>query len=127
MRTYMPLVRGAISLLLIASLSSFRLVTAQLQGKWLCETKSGKLDSSTTFQMNCDGYLLFKADQSLESTCLDGFFPTGTFWEISANDRLILKDSDGQAFADFEIKKLETSKLTLFRRGITYEFRKTAD
>lgn len=124
MSTYTPSVRGAISVILLASLFSFRFADAQLQGKWECDTKSGNVDPSTSYQINCDGYLLFKADNTLESTCLDGFFPTGTFWEISGS-RLILKDSDGHAFADFEIKKLEGAELTLFRKGITYLFRKT--
>jgi hypothetical protein len=73
--------------------------------------------------MICDGYLLFKTDQTLESTCIDGFFPSGTFWEVTGN-RLILKDSDGQAFADFEILKVDDLQLLLFRKGETYTFRK---
>ncbi|MBK7937852.1 MAG: hypothetical protein IPJ82_12500 [Lewinellaceae bacterium] len=124
MSTYTPSVRGAISVLFLASLFSFRFADAQLQGKWECNTKSGALDASTTYQINCDGYLFFKPDNTLESTCLDGFFPTGTSWEISGN-RLILKDSDGQAFAHFEIKKLESADLTLTRGGVTYQFRKS--
>lgn len=123
MSTYTPSVRGALFVLIVASLSSFRFADAQLQGKWECNTKSGNLDAATSYQMNCDGYLFFKPDNSLESTCLDGFFPTGTFWEINGN-KLILKDSDGHGFADFEIKKLENADLTLFRGGVTYLFRK---
>lgn len=110
-------------MLLFSSLSSFRYAATQLQGKWQCDTKSGKLDATTSYEMNCDGYLLFKDDQTLESTCLDGFFPTGTSWEISGN-RLILKDTDGQAFADFEILKVDELQLLLFRKGVTYAFRK---
>lgn len=123
MLTHSSSVRGVISVILLSTLFSFRFATAQLHGKWQCDTKSGNLDATTTYQMNCDGYLFFKPDQSLESTCLDGFFPTGTFWEISGS-RLILKDSDGQAFADFEIKQLGDTQLTLFRKGVTYLFRK---
>ena len=125
MFTYTPSVRGAISVLLFSTLFSLHSATAQqLQGKWHCDTKSGNLDAGTSYQMNCDGYLLFKSDKTLESPCLDGFFPTGTFWEISG-DRLILKDSDGQAFADFEILKVDELQLLLFRKGETYVFRKT--
>lgn len=123
--TFSSSVRGAISMLLLLALTSFQYAAAQLQGKWVCDAKSGKLDANTTYQMECDGYLLFKADQTLESTCMDGFFPNGTSWEISDN-KLILKDSDGQAFADFEIKKLETAQLTLFRKDVTYVFRKAS-
>jgi hypothetical protein len=116
-------VRGAIFVLLLSSLSSFRYAAAQLQGKWQCDTKSGKLDATTSYEMICDGYLLFKTDQTLESTCIDGFFPSGTLWEVTGN-RLILKDSDGQAFADFEILKADELQLLLFRKGETYTFRK---
>ncbi len=116
-------VRGVYFLLLVLFLSSFRHATTQLQGKWQCDTKSGNLDPTTFYTVNCDGYLLFKVDQTLESTCLDGFFPTGTSWEIS-DDRLILKDSDGQAFADFQIKKLEASQLALYRKDVTYVFKR---
>ncbi|MCB0529317.1 MAG: lipocalin family protein [Saprospiraceae bacterium] len=124
MHTYTPSVRGAISVLLLASLFSFRFAPADLQGKWECDTKSGNLDASTSYQIQCDGYLLFRDDNTLESTCLDGFFPNGTQWEISGQ-RLILKDSDGHAFADFEIRKLDNNELCLFRKNITYLFRKT--
>lgn len=117
-------VRGAIFALLFLSLGSFRPASAQLQGKWLCHSKAGNLDASTAYEMNCDGYLLFKPDQTLESTCIDGFFPSGTLWQV-VNNRLILKDSDGQAFADFEILKLDDLQLLLFRKGETYTFRKT--
>ena len=116
-------VRGAIIALLFLSLISFRHAAVQLQGKWQCETKSGKMDASTSYEMNCDGYLLFKPDQTLESTCLDGFFPTGTAWEINGN-RLILKDSDGQAFVDYEILKVDELQLLLYRKEVTYAFRK---
>lgn len=116
-------VRGAIFVLLLSSLSSFRHAAAPLEGKWQCEAKYGKLDANTSYEMNCDGYLLFKDDQTLESTCIDGFFPTGTSWEISGN-RLILKDTDGQAFADFEILKVDELQLLLFRKEVTYAFRK---
>lgn len=118
-------VRGAIFVLLLSSLSSFRYAAAQLQGKWQCDTKSGKLDATTSYELICDGYLLFKTDQTLESTCIDGFFPSGTFWEVIGN-RLILKDSDGQAFADFEILKVDDLQLLLFRKGETYTFRKAS-
>lgn len=110
-------------MLLLLALTSFQYASAQLQGKWVCDLKSGRLDPHTTYQMECEGYLLFKSDNTLESTCIDGFFPTGSLWEISGNT-LILKDSDGQAFADFEIKKLESAELSLFRKGVTYLFRK---
>lgn len=116
-------VRGAIFAFLLLSLNSFQHATAQLHGKWQCDTKSGKSDATTSYEMNCDGYLLFKADQTLESTCIDGFFPTGTAWEISGN-RLILKDSDGQAFADFEILKVDELQLVLYRKAVTYSFHK---
>jgi hypothetical protein len=116
-------VRGAVSLLLLLALTSFQYASAQLQGKWVCDLKSGRLDPHTTYQMECDGYLLFKSDQTLESTCIDGFFPTGALWEINSNT-LILKDSDGQAFADFEVKKLDDSQLSLLRNGVTYHFKK---
>lgn len=116
-------VRGVIFVLLLSSLSSFRYAATVLHGKWQCDTKYGKLDALTSYEMNCDGYLLFKEDQTLESTCLDGFFPTGTSWEVNGN-RLILKDSDGQAFADFEILKVDELQLLLFRKEVTYSFRK---
>lgn len=116
-------VRGAIFVLLLFSLNSFRYAAPQLQGKWQCDVKSGKSDATTSYEMSCDGYLLFKADQTLESTCIDGFFPNGTFWEISGN-RLILKDNDGQAFADFEILKVDELQLVLFRKEVTYSFHK---
>lgn len=125
MLTHSSSVRGAISVLLLSSLFSFRFATAPLHGKWQCDTKTGKLDANTTYQVDCDGYLLFKIDNTLESTCIDGFFPTGTSWETVGN-RLILKDSDGQAFADFEILKLDELQLLLYRKGVTYTFRKTA-
>lgn len=110
-------------LLFTTSLYSFRYAPVPLQGKWVCETKSGKMDSSTSYEMNCDGYLLFKEDLTLESTCIDGFFPSGSAWEITGN-RLILKDSDGQAFVDFEILKVDELQLLLFRQDVTFVFRK---
>ena len=115
--------RGVLFALLLTSLGSFRYAGAELHGKWYCDTKAGKSDATTSYEMNCDGYLLFKPDQTLESTCLDGFFPTGTSWQIDGN-RLILKDSDGQAFADFEILKVDELQLVLFRKEITYSFHK---
>jgi len=116
-------VRGAILVLLFLLLASWRFGAAQLQGKWQCDTKSGKLDATTTYEVACDGFLIFKPDQTLESTCIDGFFPSGTYWEVVGN-RLILKDSDGQGFADFEILKVDDLQLLLFRKGETYTFRK---
>ncbi|MBX2892349.1 MAG: hypothetical protein KF734_15585 [Saprospiraceae bacterium] len=117
-------VRGAVFALLFSLLCSLPQANAQLHGKWQCDTKSGKSDATTNYEMHCDGFLIFKADQTLESTCLDGFFPTGTFWQEVGN-RLILKDTDGQAFADFEILKVDSLQLLLFRKGVTYTFRKT--
>jgi hypothetical protein len=110
-------------MLLLTSLLSFRPALIQLQGKWECDTKSGKLDAVTTYSVNCDGYLFFKPDHTLESTCMDGFFPNGTFWQVEGN-RLILKDSDGLAFADFEILKADDLQLLLFRKDVTYVFSK---
>jgi hypothetical protein len=115
-------VRGTILSFLFFSLTAVP-VAAQLQGKWQCITKSGKSDPSTSYEMNCDGHLIFKTDQTLESTCIDGFFPNGTLWETNGN-RLILKDMDGKAFADFEILKVDQLQLLLFRKGVTYNFRK---
>lgn len=110
-------------MLLLFTLFSFRFANAQLHGKWQCETKTGKLDATTTYQVDCDGFLMFNADKTLKSTCVDGFFPDGTSWETVGN-RLILKDSDGQAFADFEILKVDKLQLLLFRKEVTYTFRK---
>lgn len=96
---------------------------AQIQGKWECSTKSGNYDANTHFNVRCGGMLHFKSDRVLESTCVDGFFPSGTYWETFGN-RLTLRDSGGKAFADFEIREIGTEKLLLVRKDIHYAFRR---
>ena len=96
---------------------------AQLQGKWECSTKSGNYDSSMHYSIRCGGVLHFKADRILESSCVDGFFPSGCYWE-KIDDRLTLRDSGGKIFADFEIKTLSEAKLLLVRKEIEYVFQR---
>lgn len=96
---------------------------AQLQGKWECSTKSGHYDPNTHYEIKCGGILNFKSDRILESTCVDGFFPSGAYWEVS-DKRLILRDSGGKAFADFEIRELSGEKLLLLRKEVQYTFRR---
>lgn len=94
---------------------------AQLQGKWACASKSGHYDVNTEFQVHCAGTLNFKTDRVLESTCSDGFFPSGCYWE-RFDQRITLRDSAGKAFADFEIKTLSEENLLLVRNNIYYAF-----
>lgn len=96
---------------------------AQLQGKWECTTKSGNYDANTHYNVRCGGFLNFKADRVLESTCVDGFFPSGTYWEAFGN-RLTLRDSAGKAFADFEIREISNEKLLLVRKDVHFAFRR---
>jgi len=96
---------------------------AQLQGKWECSTKSGHSNSNTEFKVQCAGVLDFKSDRVIESTCSDGFFPSGCYWEKFGN-RLTLRDSGGKAFADFEIKTLDEQELVLFRKETAYAFKR---
>lgn len=117
-----PSVRGIAPAILLAFFLSFpHFAQAQIQGKWECSTKSGSFDPNTHYNVRCGGTLHFKSDRVLESTCADGFFPSGTYWEVFDN-RLTLRDSGGKAFADFEIREISGEKLLLVRKGVQYAF-----
>jgi hypothetical protein len=119
-----PLVRGLFSpAFVLFSLLSLHSDPALLQGKWQCRTLTGRLDSTTLYQMNCEGYVQFKADNLIESTCSDGFFPAGAQWAL-ADGHLLLKDSHGRSFADYIVKKLDERHLVLLRKNVSYTFEK---
>jgi hypothetical protein len=94
-----------------------------LQGRWECSTKSGRFDAQTQYAVQCGGALHFKNDRILESTCVDGFFPSGVYWEMFDN-RLTLRDSAGKAFADYEVRNLGAETMQLQRNGVLFEFRR---
>jgi hypothetical protein len=96
---------------------------AQLLGKWECASKSGQFDLNTHYDVKCAGALHFRSDRVLESTCSDGFFPNGAYWE-SSGSHLTLRDSGGKAFADFEIQRVSPDELLLFRKETKYLFRR---
>lgn len=96
---------------------------AQLSGKWECANKSGQFDPNTSYEIKCAGTLYFRNDRVLESSCSDGFFPNGVYWESSAS-LLTLRDSGGKAFAHFEVQYLNSDELSLLRKGTTYLFRR---
>ncbi len=75
------------------------------------------------YSIRCGGVLDFKANRILESSCADGFFPSGCYWE-KIDNRLTLRDSGGKVFADFEIKTLNEVKLLLVRKEIEYVFQR---
>jgi hypothetical protein len=118
-------VRTLLILIVASPLFSFRMeapVAANLlAGKWDCGSKSGQLDENTSYQLRCGGDVNFKADHSVESTTTDAFFPSGSKWQILDN-KLVLCDSYGAAFVDFEIKHLESKELILIRKGVEYGF-----
>lgn len=82
---------------------------------------SGQFNEFTSYQYNCAGDLHFKSDHSLESTCKEGFFPTGVKWQVNSS-KLWLKDSYGADFVNFEIKKLDRQQLILVRKDVEYAF-----
>lgn len=96
---------------------------AQLQGRWECSTRSGSSDPNTDYTLRCKGFLNFKTDRVLESTCSDGFFPSGAYWQLNGR-KLTLMDSGGKAFADFEVRELGQEVLVLERSGVSYRFKR---
>ena len=95
--------------------------STMLEGKWDCGSRSGQLDEYTSYQLQCGGDVCFKADHTVESTTTDAFLPTGSKWQVE-NDKLVLRDSYGSKFVDFEIKRLGSKELVLSRKGIEYGF-----
>lgn len=92
-----------------------------LEGKWDCGSKSGNLDEYTSYQLQCGGDVHFKADHTVESTTTDAFLPTGANWTVE-NEKLVLRDSYGAKFVDFDIKSLKTNELVISRNGVDYGF-----
>lgn len=119
-----PSVRGIAPAILFVFFFS-RSLSAQipLQGKWECTTKSGHFDAQTRYSVQCGGLLHFKNDRILESTCVDGFFPSGVYWEIFGN-RLTLRDSGGKSFADYEVSQADSEKMQLRRNGVCFDFQR---
>lgn len=87
----------------------------------MCNTKSGNWDEYTSYQLNCGGGVIFKADHTVESTTTDAMIPTGTRWQVEGN-KLVLLDSKGQTFLSYEIKQLDDKQLTLVRKDVLYAF-----
>ena len=116
--------RIARAMFLIACFITPFAAQAQLQGRWECTTKSGNSDPNTAFTLRCKGFLNFKSDRVLESTCSDGFFPSGAYWQLNGR-KLTLMDSGGKAFADFEVRELDGQVLVLERSGVSYQFRRS--
>lgn len=106
-------------------LLSFRFGAEPIQGSWQCTSKSGKFDAMTEFHFLCGGDVTFRADHLTESTCTDAFIPNGTIWQMADNN-LVLKDSKGQAFMQFEVRQLDETSLALVRKDVVYTFRRTA-
>ncbi len=120
----MPLVRLsfiAICGFFALSLCSFRFDASRIEGGWMCSTKSGNWDEYTSYQLNCGGGVMFKADHTVESTTSDAMLPTGTRWQVEGN-QLILRDSKGNPFMTYEIKHLDDSQLLLVRKEVLYAF-----
>lgn len=93
----------------------------QLEGKWVCDALTKQLDENTVLEKRCLGDLQFTPDRMLNSTCSDGFFPSGTRWKIK-NSVLSLADSYGTEFVQFEIAQLDANVLVLQKNSIAYSF-----
>jgi hypothetical protein len=122
-------VRSLLILVVTTTLFSFRFdnspvaAAALIAGKWDCGSRSGQLDENTSYQLSCAGDVNFKSDHSVESTTTDAFFPSGSVWKVVDN-KIVLCDSFGAVFVDFEIKLLESKELILMRKGVEYGFHK---
>lgn len=103
------------------TLCSFRFDASRLEGGWMCNTKSGNWDEYTSYQLNCGGGVVFKADHTVESTTTDAMIPTGTRWQVEGN-QLRLMDSKGNIFMSYEIKHLDDNQLMLVRKDVLYAF-----
>jgi hypothetical protein len=117
-------VRTFLILIVVSPFLAFRMdvpAATLIAGKWDCGSKSGQLDENTSYQLSCAGDVNLKADHSVESTTKDAFFPSGSKWQVIDN-KLVLCDSYGAAFVDFEIKHLESKELILIRNGVEYGF-----
>jgi hypothetical protein len=117
-------VRTFLILIVVTPFLSFRMdvpAANLITGKWDCGSRSGQLDENTSYQLSCAGDVNLKADHSVESTTKDAFFPSGSNWKV-IDSKLVLCDSYGAAFADFEIKHLESKELVLIRNGVEYGF-----
>jgi hypothetical protein len=115
-------------LIIIVAIASFSFrmdspAAILLAGKWECGSKSGQLDENTSYQLHCAGDVTFKSDHLVESTTTDAFLPSGSVWKVVDN-KLVLCDSDGRVFADFEIKHLESKALVLTRNDVEFVFHK---
>ncbi|HNM25965.1 MAG TPA: hypothetical protein PKL15_11065, partial [Saprospiraceae bacterium] len=103
------------------TLCSFRFDASRIEGGWVCNTKSGNWDEYTSYQLNCGGGVIFKADHTVESTTSDAMLPTGTRWQVEGN-QLNLFDSKGNRFMSYEIKHLDDTQLLLLRKDVLYAF-----
>lgn len=123
---YIPSVRGVALALLVISTLSFRFSNVLLEGKWICASKSGNLNTDASYELKCAGTVHFQPNHLLVSDCYDGFFPTGARWEVVGN-QLMLRDSDERVFAEFHIQRLDQAELLLQRRNVLYRFTRAAD
>ena len=119
-----PLLTRLCGAILVFALMSFKLNTAPAsEGKWNCGAFTCKLNDFTTLEKSCLGDLHFRSNQSLESTCTAGFFPTGTRWKVVGKS-LRLSDSDGKEFVQFDIQSLNERELVLLRSEKVYYFKR---
>ncbi|MCC7506449.1 MAG: hypothetical protein IT259_14180 [Saprospiraceae bacterium] len=103
------------------TLCSFRFDASRIEGGWVCNTKSGNWDEYTSYQLNCGGGVIFKADHTVESTTSDAMLPSGTRWQVEGT-QLNLFDSKGTRFMSYEIKHLDENQLMLVRKDVLYAF-----
>lgn len=97
--------------------------TLGIEGRWVCDTKTGKFDDFSSYEVFCGGEITFMPDHTLQSTCTDAFMPNGSVW-AQIDQTLLLSDSEGRGFAEYHIQRLDDSRLVLIRKEVAYTFRR---
>ena len=116
-------VRIYFAAILSISLTSFYFDTASPQGDWQCMTKSAQADEHTWYQINCICDLHLENDGLVLSSCVEPFSPTGSKWQTRGN-LLVLTDSEGTVFSEYEWEMPDDRTLILKNESATYTFDK---
>lgn len=105
---------------------SVRNVSPNIAGQWSCVERSGQAGEQVAYHLYCEGEVYFKPDGMVKSSCRDAFIPNGALWSVQGG-RLLLSDSSGRLFAEYDILQADGRKLRLTRNGVSYLFERTAN
>lgn len=103
---------------------SIRNVSPDIAGQWSCVERSGQAGDQVAYHLYCEGEVHFKPDGVVKSSCRDALIPNGALWHVQGG-RLLLSDSSGRLFAEYDIQQSDSKRLRLIRNGVSYLFERT--